>query len=1059
MANSQQSFGSPSARAPPAASGAASSSSPDVPSAPSRRDLASWWKQFKRNTKKDETAPQSAGIFGVPLNVSIKYANVAISLTGDDGKSFVYGYVPIVVAKCGVFLKEKATDVEGIFRLSGSAKRIKDLQEIFNSPDRYGKGLDWTGYTVHDAANILRRYLNQLPEPIVPLDFYERFRDPLRRGHPQTQVDGEDEQSDNTAALTREEAVLTYQRLIKELPPLNRQLLLYILDLLTVFASKSDLNRMTAGNLAAIFQPGLLSHPNHDMSPQEYKLSQDVLVFLIENQDNFLFGMTGTAADEQTVKEMQEGIYAHPAKSGIRRSASNASGGADSLRKYETLRRNVSVSSKTSKQSGGNVTSPATPRSVSSFGVHRSNTVPSKRPPGLSPTAFNRSPHPSNPPTGGLSPSASPLLASRSQSRVSSIEAMNEAKNTRPDLSLDTNPPAAKADAEARPQQNVPGPIISKPVVTPNKERKLSSLFAWSSPPEDGRQPNRLRKKRRIPGSASESAQSSTQSLHDNSYDVGSSPPPLVRGLSDTDLDQSHVSTPRILTTSSLATAMTPLASQSGSEERSGPQVATESILKSTLSRTPSPSLHYVTDQSDLEHTEENTDKKEKRRSWRFHRSSRRAGEPVSLSISPPAPLGSHAGAGFSTSSLASSNIHNQIMANDTTRVNKESSTSTLLSQSSDVVSGTSVTSPPVTKDNGDEERKSFFSKFKAKVSHVKDGMKDKESDLGRSQSPPTSDHERSSSRTSLSFFNRDAKANRAPPADATRDQRHSEAQDKPTAPTTMSPPSSLPPGPSQIQIASPPSTMPQDPTTPDVVTVLPKVEEEPSLPDTITDQGVESKQPCHPPTQAPVQESTQDTPEVPTGDTPLPLDPVKATSEVPLESPSQGVTGTSGEVAPEQHINVQIESSVEAPTGESAELVSKQTTEAPAEAPPKCSTAAPTQSTAETKMELPSTTPTRIPIETSLERSTDVPTQPTTEGKTRVSSTMTTELPMEKLPEPSTDAPLQPPARVLAEVAAKIALRDASNQATSIQAAPPQSQDESETKTQPETKSQPGSS
>lgn len=47
------------------------------------------------------------GIFGVPLNVSIKYANVAISLTNDHGESFIYGYVPIVVAKCGVFLKEK----------------------------------------------------------------------------------------------------------------------------------------------------------------------------------------------------------------------------------------------------------------------------------------------------------------------------------------------------------------------------------------------------------------------------------------------------------------------------------------------------------------------------------------------------------------------------------------------------------------------------------------------------------------------------------------------------------------------------------------------------------------------------------------------------------------------------------------------------------------------------------------------------------------------------------------------------------------------------------------
>lgn len=52
-------------------------------------------------------AESPRGIFGIPLNVSIKYANVAISLTNDHGESFIYGYVPIVVAKCGVFLKEK----------------------------------------------------------------------------------------------------------------------------------------------------------------------------------------------------------------------------------------------------------------------------------------------------------------------------------------------------------------------------------------------------------------------------------------------------------------------------------------------------------------------------------------------------------------------------------------------------------------------------------------------------------------------------------------------------------------------------------------------------------------------------------------------------------------------------------------------------------------------------------------------------------------------------------------------------------------------------------------
>ena len=52
-------------------------------------------------------AVSAHGIFGVPLQDSIRYANVAISLFNDDGSSYIYGYVPIVVAKCGVFLKEK----------------------------------------------------------------------------------------------------------------------------------------------------------------------------------------------------------------------------------------------------------------------------------------------------------------------------------------------------------------------------------------------------------------------------------------------------------------------------------------------------------------------------------------------------------------------------------------------------------------------------------------------------------------------------------------------------------------------------------------------------------------------------------------------------------------------------------------------------------------------------------------------------------------------------------------------------------------------------------------
>lgn len=95
-----------------------------APAAPSKRDLVSWWKQFFGAPKKEEgtspwlscctvnrlahllLAPRPVGIFGVALEDSIKYAHIAISITEANGNSVVYGYVPIVVAKCGSYLKE-----------------------------------------------------------------------------------------------------------------------------------------------------------------------------------------------------------------------------------------------------------------------------------------------------------------------------------------------------------------------------------------------------------------------------------------------------------------------------------------------------------------------------------------------------------------------------------------------------------------------------------------------------------------------------------------------------------------------------------------------------------------------------------------------------------------------------------------------------------------------------------------------------------------------------------------------------------------------------------------
>ncbi|CAE6485388.1 unnamed protein product [Rhizoctonia solani] len=263
---------------------AASPHPPDMhhPSSPpaTKQNLKSWWKQFKNAQggilKRDpdelvKNAPHK--VFGIPLRESLRYASVQISTANPQGELYVWGYIPVVVAKCGLFLKENATEVEGVFRINGSNKRMRDLQSIFESPPRYGKDLNWKheSYTSHDVASVFRRYLTQMPEPVIPTEQYHAFRAAL----------ADRSKSEN-------DVIQTYRKLIKEMPRANQYLLLYVLDLLSVFARKSDKNLMTESNLAVIFRPGIISLPAHEMKPTEHALSQQVLVFLIQHQDHFM---------------------------------------------------------------------------------------------------------------------------------------------------------------------------------------------------------------------------------------------------------------------------------------------------------------------------------------------------------------------------------------------------------------------------------------------------------------------------------------------------------------------------------------------------------------------------------------------------------------------------------------------------------------------------------------------------------------------------------------------------------------------------------------------------
>lgn len=317
-------------------------------------------------------------VFGVSLSESLSIASAEVIV---QSELVSFGRIPIVVAKCGAYLKANGLETSGIFRIAGNGKRVKELQCIFSSPPDYAsKFSNWDGFTVHDVASLLRRFLNNLEEPLIPLDLYEDFRSPLRnrprilrymtnkaavknsskqrqqsqsQSHPQlhqsqnTQPsfqgpkplaqmnsensdneedkendgDGEQDEDANSAEaeerrkkklrhkrrLTRDvrSAVKEYEQLFTNISNDAKQLTIYLLDLLSLFSRQSRFNLMTARNLAAIFQPSILSHPQHDMDPKEYELSRIVTEFLIEYSYDLLPHLLKMAKEEQKQRQRQ----------------------------------------------------------------------------------------------------------------------------------------------------------------------------------------------------------------------------------------------------------------------------------------------------------------------------------------------------------------------------------------------------------------------------------------------------------------------------------------------------------------------------------------------------------------------------------------------------------------------------------------------------------------------------------------------------------------------------------------------------------------------------------
>lgn len=133
-------------------------------------------KENRKNVKKK-------GIFGVPLEVIIERDGA----DSTDGVGPGALRIPAIIEDTITALKNKDLSVEGVFRKNGNIKR---LNEQIAAADRDGcDAIRWNDETPHQLAALLKRYLRELPEPLMTQKLYRlwisatKIRDDDKRRH------------------------------------------------------------------------------------------------------------------------------------------------------------------------------------------------------------------------------------------------------------------------------------------------------------------------------------------------------------------------------------------------------------------------------------------------------------------------------------------------------------------------------------------------------------------------------------------------------------------------------------------------------------------------------------------------------------------------------------------------------------------------------------------------------------------------------------------------------------------------------------------------------------
>ncbi|RCI00808.1 hypothetical protein CU097_014609 [Rhizopus azygosporus] len=164
------------------------------------------------------------GIFGVPLCDAAK-----------SGSSLWDLCVPDPVYLCFLEICKRGLGTEGLFRLSGATAEVVSLENKINmctAEER--KLIDLSHYDIHTLTSLVKKYLRELPEPVIPNAFHEELQ---------------------AIDLEQPNAIQQISSILIKLPFYNRQLIHAILIMAGRIQDHVNRNMMCPEALATVFAP------------------------------------------------------------------------------------------------------------------------------------------------------------------------------------------------------------------------------------------------------------------------------------------------------------------------------------------------------------------------------------------------------------------------------------------------------------------------------------------------------------------------------------------------------------------------------------------------------------------------------------------------------------------------------------------------------------------------------------------------------------------------------------------------------------------------------------